>query len=291
MNIVRQAIFNVAASRDAEQGITSIDDRIVASIGPDPVFNPATNLQDRELAQRAEGRRLAELRDELAILEDRHRDASTTPINIFITFAFTAELFGWLQLGELIGYEGIERVAFAGAVSASLLVLTGTVVHGDGSPSNPAPDIGVFARVTRAARRTGLLVLYAAIVIAVVILRIADLADDGEPLAGLVPNAILVAVACIGPAILLDALLRKRAPLAKQTSDRRDLERRIRREGKLVEAAKAKIRRRDDAHQRWVTDAARLRATYAVAHRLATATRTISSDTPVSERASNGGAS
>lgn len=276
------------ARGDASVDLDAVEDRITATLGSRPRFDPAGNHEHARLAADFDKVRVEELRGDIARAEDATLGRVTPPLlTIGLVFAFIVEAIGAVLITKALGLPPNERLPLGLGLAGALLAATMATARraarlgasaplpNDGSPPPAAPrSIGTLV----------VLASYALFVGAIAVIRLlgAGGADDDVPQVQLVAEAVVMLATALGPAWIAEAIVRHRAPAAYVHGRLRALRRRAKELEARRKRAQATIERIARAGERWDRQAARLRALYRATHAHATATRASASSAPES---------
>lgn len=248
------------AEDDAQVGLDCLEDRLIATLGPKRVFDPASNLEDAHLVFEAqEPEECGALRGEIERAESELA-AHPSPRMLLVALALVLglEALGGISVLKVMGVELPERAIFGVGLAFAIVALTDAVA------ALHAPPPGV----RRSRWFPVLLALYAGFGVAIAVVR-ADLPEspDESFLARLAQGVILVALT-IGPAWIAEAILGRLRPalaclrrLALLRGRLRPLEERVKR---ATTAILARVREEKE----WERAAERFRRQYRVAFRL-----------------------
>lgn len=274
MNPLNRFQVTHGAHTDARHGITSVEERLLAELGPRPKLDTTGNSEHAEyakaLANRAE---VEELREDVTRAED---EATNHPSVFFsalgLGIALLVEVVGASLIIEVVGVSDRERLPLSLALAFAVIGLTALTAQRTSTVrSMDAQRGGVLQAAKRSAVTLVLIGVYALVVLAIAIVRVAgSLADDAAPLEVLARTVVML-FATLGPPWLAEWLIRRRAPAVLIRRRIRTLRRRLHQALRARERAQAAINRITRAAEYWDRETARRRALYAVEHRLETA--------------------
>ena len=251
------------ARRDARLNISAQEarvDLVTERLGLQPQFDPANDYRHARLRRRIDRSDIEETQDDLRETEEQLTRRLPPWLLLFgLLFLFGTEYFGSRFLIETLGFDGLERVAYAATLATGVFFLTAVLATAGRLPND---DV---------ARRSPwfylLLLVYASVVVAIAILRVGEASGEtSSPLADW-SAALLILVFTVGPAWFAETLIRRLAvvvPLRRQRRRFRRDRRRLLREQRRADREMSRLAR---AEERWLTKAARMRASYDAEHR------------------------
>lgn len=266
MNLLEITTVHSNARRDANVGVDSVDDVILAMLGSRPVFDVTFADHARLMADLALESEVRTRADEVERLE---RDLAQHPglrgLNVMLFLLYMTEAFACVNLIRDLGVDGeVQRVLIGGMLAAFIFWITSVAAAAQG------------------AARPLVWVVYLALVIAVAMTRLQAETGGGE---GGWAAALVLMAATVGPAWLAERLMVLRAPvsgLTRQLANARAALRDVRRRH---DAARRQVEAIHSSQRAWDAQAAALRSTYTKEHRrrsaMAPAGGTASMGTPV----------
>lgn len=266
--------IRLAAKTDAELGLSERDMQIERLLGSEGRVDPTARDHDRLLVQRSLPGMRTELQEDVARVDEALAGRSSRGANVAIVVAAAVEALAWLQVAGMLGLPGISRVLVAAGLTGTFLEFSRRIVRGATAPtasktSTRTPSLLVRLRTFLAA--VGTRAVYALVVLCVVVLKVSDAVEDAEPLIRVLPQALLLAAACVGPALLIESLFAKSAEVRELESKKRGFSKRLGTENARIRPAQREIdrRHREVAHHEALIP--RLRAAYDLEHARVTA--------------------
>jgi len=281
--VIWQFSTRKAAREDAAVGVSAPEDRIEAALGPRPALNPVGNPEHGRLVAALDRTRIDDLREDVSRLETA-LDGSIGPfvITAGLVALFVAEWVGAILVARGVGFVAAERIVVGCALASAVFALTALAARRAAVTSAAGSSDGDRPRRPPERSPWSWLVIgaYAVLVTAVAAVRVLGAADEEASEIQLAADALIMLAAAVGPAWLADALMRRRAAAARSFGVLRTLRRRLRQAERARVVAQAAVERIARAGSRWDVEAARRRALYRAAHRLASAARPPDSVTP-----------
>ncbi|MDQ2642661.1 MAG: hypothetical protein M3020_02510 [Myxococcota bacterium] len=274
MNLVRQLIVKYGARTDARSGLASVEDRIIAELGPrpndDPFLNPRYADAVRVLGDRA---RMEELREDLTRAEDSIGDTQPPILySLGLILAIGVEALGAVLVLRSLGFPPVERLWLGVGLTIALVLVTAVVARRTSGRGDASPPASAGAKIGRLlARSAGTLVAlaaYALLIAAIAAIRWLDASAESESVVSSLANPVLLVAIAVAPAWAVEMLMRKRAPASAARVEAR----RVR--GRLGEAERAHKRAHVEVGAfarklaQWDREAASRRALYQTHHRL-----------------------
>lgn len=258
MNPLTKLMVERQARQDAESGIDTSDDAIIAAVGPRPEYDPAANYRDRRfataLANRAD---LEEERDD----ERRRMDGLTRQPNVVglftgLSVTVVAEVFGNILLLKSLGIQGSARWLGAVGLSVGLIFVTRALSTSDveGAP--------------KAGRSFIVRIVYLVLVVAIALARIGGFTgadDDGVVMMG--AELVIMIALTVFPGFLGERFLRQLVPALTARKELKTTQRRIKRLERSHGTADAYLQKVSEQQRKWDREAAQWRAVYRAAHR------------------------
>lgn len=263
-----------AAALDAELGLSQRDMHISRLLSSEGRVDPSARDHDKALAQRALPGQRTELTEDIARVDEMLAGRSTRSANVAILALAVVESLGWYQVAGMLDLSGISRVVVAVGLAGMFVAFSRYLVQGSEHPT-PAGTLtrskSFLTRVQAFVTALGTRTLYILVVLAVVLLKVADSVDDGEPWIRVLPQALLLAAGCVGPALLIESLFKKTTEIRELLSRKHGFEKRLGAENARIAPAQREIERRhrEVAHNEALIP--RLRAAYDLEHARVTA--------------------
>lgn len=253
-----------------EIGIEAVEERIVSLLGPRPELRLRDNTRH---AQRAAGLKksalLSEVRDDLhARRGTAERHVAPWLLVSGLVTAVLAEAVGLIWMLSGLGVGELERLLLGVFTAAALTLLTSLL--GD---SARRAEAGEAAGPGERRRFRWFLLLYGVLVVALAIARF-DAQSEELGLSGQFSAAVLMGFACIGPSWAAERLLGKLRAAQTQYGNVRELQRREKELAGEVRGGERFTTKMAQDSEQHDAEAARLRAVYRAAYRMAAARRT-----------------
>jgi hypothetical protein len=265
-----------AARADAEHGVQAEEDRLTEILGTRPTWQVRDNQRHAQIgASLKKAAALEEVKGDRETSEEHtRRHGSRVFLKMGLIGAVLAEWIGstWVLGG--LGLETLERTVLGLFLALALIGITVQLVKSqpeEGPASEPPPVTTRFRLF---------LGLYGLVIAALAILRLEEQSAELSR-AGMFAQAVLMVAISIGPAWASEKVLRKLRPAEHDHIHWQRLRRRERELSREVRRAEAFTAGMSVRTQRFDEKAARLRAIYRVAHRLASADRAPSEFEPV----------
>lgn len=275
MNLFKQRTIEQGAREDARHGLDSVEDRIVAELGPRPKLDSTGNPEHAEFVTALQDNvRIAELREDLVRAEDVASN-HYPPIlyTAGLAVAVAAEVLGAILIMRALGVRPAERLPLGFALALALIGITAVTAHrtsaraSEGLKTNslntPRPKRSVWTLL--------LLLAYSLFVGAIAVVRIQSSTDEDASRIGTVASSLLMLATCLGPAWMAEWLMRKRALAVAAHRPVRMLRRRLRDAERALKRARMAVNRMARKGAAWDAAAARRRAQYRTIHRLESA--------------------
>lgn len=272
--MLSQWFLSRTASMDARAGLDSVEDRIIADLGPRPVLNPAGNPEHARHVAALDQTRIEELRDDKTRVENALQgETSPLVLTAGLVAAFLVELLGAVLVTRAMGIAASERLPIGFALAAAVFGLTAATAHRTVAVMPAAGDERPPQGAARSLWSVLVFIAYALLIAAVAAVRFLSAADDEASELGLAADALIMIATALGPAWIAEGLMRRRSLAVRAFGLLRALRRRLREAERARVRAQAAIERIGREGVRWDAEAARRRAAYRAAHRLATASR------------------
>jgi hypothetical protein len=243
------------ARHDAQLGIYQPDAYIVATQGPEPVFDPVANLQHATVGSHLQDPTIAELQADVRRDEDElARHPSTQLLLLFLVALLILEAAGAIYVMKTLGIQNPERIVFGSALAVCVFFTAWLV-----------------SRTKNRLLSIAALVALGVLVSALSVIRFDDNAVDGGSRAVDWASAVIMTAVTVGPAVMAEHILRLLAPVLPVMRRVWQLRRRIRRSTSSRSGATRFVTRLARRRLRWQREAAKRRAIYDVAHRAARA--------------------
>lgn len=268
MNAFTRYRLRQAAQHDAAAQVDSVDERLIAELGPRPELNPVKNHAHarmiRALNQRPE---LVEGRSEVERLAAAKAEFPATALLLFgLITSFMIEAFGGTLIMKSFELPPIERLPLGVACAAALFAFTAVFA----APHAPLGPQDTLPPPRSVARALFVPLIYTALVVALAIARLRD-TDDEMSRPDRFAEALVLTATSVGPAFISHYLLGRYVPLRRLNRALALAERRVRRleaEYRHAERFLTKFAERQSA---WDAAEARWRASYRTHHRLGSA--------------------
>ncbi|HEY6141231.1 MAG TPA: hypothetical protein VI670_26035 [Thermoanaerobaculia bacterium] len=249
-----QSELEERAREDARLGIYEPDAYITANIGPEPSFDPVGNLRHANVGARLQNPMIEETEADMRREEDEMaRHPSAHLLLAFLMVLLFMECAGSIYLMRTVGVESPERVIFGTALAVCIFFMTWLCSRA----RNRAISLAAIAAL-------GLLVA------ALTVIRVDENTGGGSSAVGWATALVMMAVT-IGPAVMAEHVLRLMAPVLPIVRHRYRLRRRARHARFGQRSATWFVNRLASRRDEWQQTAARIRASYDIAHRAARA--------------------
>jgi hypothetical protein len=253
MNFIRKIAIKRRAEEDAKLGIEQSGDTLIAHLGQKPTFDPVHNAEHAQLAgDLNNGSMIDEAQDDLRQLEDEKAKApSLSGMNLLCGLAFIAELLGCVFVLRTAGVANPERAIFGAGLAALLFLVTTKLAKG-------------LSRVWFVL----LMAAYAAVVVAIAVLRADVAGGDGDASRSVNWAAAIVMLATtIGPAWLFEEVWRRRGPVAVLSKQIRNVKTRLWKLRRSQAAAERAVKQLARTGSIWERKHGELQALYTTHHR------------------------
>lgn len=275
MSFLKNWWMQRGAEADARSGLDSIEERIVANLGPRPKVDSSTNAEHADLVTTlANHTRVEELREDVAREEDAFaHHASPALLTLGLVVAIAIEVLGAILIMRVLGVRPAERLPLGLALALALIGIT-AVTANRASARRPATNgLGGKQAEAAAPRRSAwtlvLLLAYSLFVGAITVVRIQSSTDEDASRVEIVAQSLLLLATAVGPAWMAEFLLRRRAPAVAIKRRLVTLRKRLRGAERAHERARKTVNQIAREGARWDAEAARRRAFYVTHHRLA----------------------
>lgn len=261
MNFIERTLLDLRARGEAAHAVDSVDDHIVAALGPRPVFDPVGNAEHGWVGDALNNQaELGEWRDDLRQREDElTRHPSVMGMNVFLVLLFGVEVLGATLVMRTVGYENPERLILGAMLGAFVFFIT-----------------SLAARMPRTWWFYLVLSAYGALVVAIAALRADEMSLSAEGSAGLDWAAgVVMLCTTVGPAWVAEMIMRKREPAIRLAKEAARFRKRIRLGERRQRNAQRFVNRLARRSRQWDEGAAQARAVYTRSHRLAAARRSV----------------
>lgn len=264
--------IRLAAKSDAELGLFQRDAHLERLLASEGRVDASARDHDRALVQRSLPGMQTELEEDVARVDEALAGRGVRNTNLAIFALAMVEALGWFQVAGMLDLSGIGRVVVAIGLAGIFVAFSRHLVQGSSEAPATTPKRATIASRLRAfLAALGTRFLYVLVVACVVVLKISDAVDDGEPWIRVLPQALLLAVACVGPALLIESLFKKTAEVRELLSRKRGFQNRLRAERSRIAPAEREIARRHRAVAHHEVLLPRLRAAYDLEHARVTA--------------------
>jgi hypothetical protein len=243
LRLLERRFLARTARREASLDVDSIEDHVIASLGPRPVFDPVGNpVHARVAADLQRAAEIEEWRADLREQEDLRTGYISVPAGTAVLSAlYIIEVLGCVLILRSLGFPNPERLLFGLGLAALIFTLTAAVVH------HP---------------RWWSLALYGLLVLGVTIVRLGEVAGEdgtvGEELAG----GVLLLFVTVGPAFLAELLFRRLSPAVRGWREVGKLRRRLRAAERARQRAQKYVERLGREQVAWEHEAERRRHLY-----------------------------
>jgi len=239
------------AKEDARFGLYRPDAYIIATLGPQPSFDPVGNYRHGEVGSRLQNPSIEEIRQDIQREEDERGQHGSAPVLVaFLLFLLLVESAAGIYVMRTVGVESPDRVVYGAALAVGIFYVTWRCSH---------------AR-SRIAAIAALLAL-GALISALTLVRVDEnSAEDGSKAVDFATAIIMMAVT-VGPAVMAEHVLRQLGPILPA------LRRVLRLRGRLSSALRQQksairfVAETADRREAWQNESARLRALYDIAYR------------------------
>jgi hypothetical protein len=253
--MINRKAIEQRAREDAKLGIYQPDDYVVATQGPEPVFDPVANLEHSTVGSRLQDPTIAELQEDIRHDEDElARHPSPQLLGTFLLLLLVLEAAGAIYIMKTLGIENPERIVFGSALAVCVFFTA-----------------WLASRTGNRALSIAALVALGVLVSALSVIRVDDNAAEGGSRAVNWASAVILAAVTVGPALMAEHILRLLAPTLPVVRRVWQLRRRIASSTGSRSGATRFVTRVAKRRDRWQREAARRRAIYDVAYRAARA--------------------
>jgi hypothetical protein len=243
------------AREDARLNIYAPDTYIVATLGPEPVFDPVGNLRHASLGSRLQNPVIEEGQADVRREEDElAQHASPHLLLAFLIVLLFMECAGAIFVMRTMGVESPERIIFGTALAVCIFFMT-----------------WLCSRAKNRLVSIGALLALAVLVTALTIVRLDEnTGESGSTTRSWATAAIMMAVT-VGPAVMAEHVLRLVASALPMVRRKYRLRRRVAEARSSQRTANKFVNRLASRRENWQQAAARMRAAYDIAHRAARA--------------------
>jgi hypothetical protein len=243
------------AREDARLGIYEPDAYITATIGPEPSFDPVGNLRHANVGSRLQNPAIEEGEADMRREEDEiARHPSAHLLFAFLFVLLFMECAGAIYVMRTMGVESPERVVFGTALAVCIFFMTWLCSRA----KNRLVSVGALSAL-------GLLVA------ALTVIRVDENTGEGGTAAMGWATAFIMMAVTIGPAVMTEHVLRLVAPVLPVMRRKHRLGRRVVQARFSQRTATWFVNRLASRRAEWQQTAARIRASYDIAHRAARA--------------------
>ena len=243
------------AREDARLGIYNPDAYVVATLGPQPAFDPVGNYRHGEVGSRLQNPAIEEIRQDIRREEDdRARHASALLLVAFLMVLLFMESAGAIYVMRALGVESPERVIFGTALAVCIFFVT-----------------WLCSRARNRIASIGAILALGALISAVTLIRVDESGGEEGSKAVDFATAIIMMAVTVGPAVMAEHVLRQVGPIMPAL--RRVLRLRGRLNAAVLQQKRANrfVAKLADKREAWQNESARLRALYDIAYRAARA--------------------
>jgi len=252
---LNQSDLEAGAREDARLGIYEPDAYITATIGPEPSFDPVGNLRHANVGSRLQNPAIEEGEADMRREEDEMaRHPSAHLLFVFLIVLLFMECAGAIYVMRTMGVESPERVVFGTALAVCIFFMTWLCSRA----KNRLVSIGALSAL-------GLLVA------ALTIVRVDENTGEGGTQAMGWATALIMMAVTVGPAVMAEHVLRLIGPVLPVVRRRYRVGRRVAQARFRQRTATWFVNRVASRRQDWQQTAARIRASYDIAHRAARA--------------------
>jgi hypothetical protein len=247
MTILESWTIQANARKDAKAGVESCEDRVKASLGERPAFDPS-RLDHKRIEEdlHLDGE-INNLENEVAGLEDQLAAEPGVLVNrTAVVGCYLAEAWACISLMGSYGFRNPEKTVFGVMLALFIFWITAMLSHVSGR------------------RRIGAYVMYAALVVAVAGSRL-DERGDGAAINW--AEAVVLMFLTIGPAMFADWCLRRIHAAAALAKKLRVVRPRLARLRGRRDRAQAIVDKIHEAQRQWDNEATRTRSVYWMEHR------------------------
>lgn len=266
MRSYREWRMRQAARADAERGVEAEEDRLTEILGTRPAWHVRDNQRHAQIgASLKKVAALEEVKGDRETTEEHtRRHGNRALLKVGLVGAVLAEWIGstWVLGG--LGLGTLERTVLGLFLALALIGITVQLVKNQ-PEEGPAPE-----QQPAPSRFRWFLALYGLVIAALAIARLEEQSAELSR-AGMFAQAVLMVAISIGPAWASEKILRKLRPAEHDHIHWKRLRRRERELSREVRGAEAFTAGVSIRAQRFDEEAARLRAIYRIAHRLASA--------------------
>lgn len=268
MNVFDRYRSKQAAQHDAAAQVDSVEERLIAQLGPRPELDPVKNHTHarmvRALNQRAD---LAEGRRGVERLEEAKAEFPATALLLFgLVAAFMIEAFSGYLIMKSFELPGIERLPLGVACAAALFAFTAVFA----APNSPGEPPGMSPPPRSLARVLVVPLVYTALVVALAIARLRE-TDDEMSRPDRFAEALILTATGVGPAFISHYLLNRYVPLRRINRALALAQRRVARLEAEYHRAERFLTKFAERQSAWDQAASRWRAGYRTHHRLESA--------------------
>jgi hypothetical protein len=243
------------AREDARLNIYEPDAYVLATLGPEPAFDPVGNLRHANVGSRLQDPRIEEGEADIRrVEEDLARHPNAHFLIAFLIVLLFVESAGAIYVMRAIGIDSPERIVFGTALAACIFFTA-----------------WLLSRARNRAISVAALLSLGLLMGALTLVRVGENAGEGASRSVDWAMGIIMTAVTVGPALLAEHVLRLLSPVQPLVRQRFQLSRRL---------AGARFQRRNatwfvnrvaDRRDRWQRTAERMRAAYDIAHRTARA--------------------
>jgi hypothetical protein len=243
------------AREDARLGVYNPEAYVIATLGPQPAFDPVGNYRHGEVGSRLQNPAIEEIRQDIRREEDdRARHASALLLVAFLMVLLFMESAGAIYVMRALGVESPERVIFGTALAVCIFFVT-----------------WLCSRARNRIASIGAILALGALISAVTLIRVDESGGEEGSKAVDFATAIIMMAVTVGPAVMAEHVLRQLGPIMPAL--RRVLRLRGRLNAAVLQQKRANrfVAKLADKREAWQNESARLRALYDIAYRAARA--------------------
>jgi hypothetical protein len=247
--------LNQRAREDARLNIYEPDAYVLATLGPEPEFDPVGNLRHANVGSHLQDPRIEEGEADIRGLEEdlaRHPNAHF--LIAFLIVLLFVESAGAIYVMRAIGIDSPERIVFGTALAACIFFTA-----------------WLLSRARNRAISVAALLSLGLLMGALTLIRVGENAGEGASRTVDWATGIIMTAVTVGPALLAEHLLRLLSPVQPLVRQRFQLSRRLASARFQQRKATWFVNRVADRRERWQRRAARMRSAYDIAHRNARA--------------------
>ncbi|MBV8547514.1 MAG: hypothetical protein JO093_13705 [Acidobacteria bacterium] len=241
------------AREDARLNIYEPDAYVLATLGPEPAFDPVGNLRHANVGSRLQDPRIEEGEADIRRVEEnlaRHPNAHF--LFVFLLLLLFVESAGAIYVMRAIGVESPERIVFGTALATCIFFTA-----------------WLLSRARNRLVSVAALLSLGLLMGALTLVRVGENAGDGGSRTVDWAMGIIMTAVTVGPALLAEHVLRLLSPVQPLVRRRLQLSRRLTAARFQKRNATWFVNRVADRRQRWQRTAERMRAAYDIAHRTA----------------------